>query len=84
LQKDIIQGGAGMSGEIEAVVATGTLVQQAPTFVKAAIDVAKAHPVAAAAVAVAGVCTLAYIGTRPGVKLSFFGLKTEGPPVSKG
>ena len=72
-----------MGGEIEAVVATGTLAQQLPAAAKAALDVARAHPVAAAAVAVAGLCTLAYIGTRPGVKLSFFGLKTEGPPVGK-
>jgi hypothetical protein len=72
-----------MSGEIEAVVTAGTLVQQAPSILKGAVEVARSHPVAAAAVAVAGLCTLAYIGTRPGAKLKFWGFEAEGPSVTK-
>jgi len=71
-----------MAGELEIIAETGEVVaKHAPSILKAAVEVARSHPVGTMAVAAVGVCTLAWIGTRPGVKLKFFGFECQGPDI---
>lgn len=73
-----------MSGEIMAVTETAkAVVEHAPSAIKTVIEVARVHPVATAAVLVAGACTLAWIGTRPGAKVKIWGFHAEGPEIQK-
>ena len=68
-----------MGSEVVVVEAVKAVATHAPT----AFAVARAHPVAAAAVAVTGLCALAWIGTRPGAKVNLWGFSAQGPEKVK-